>query len=126
MSVRVGPEKLREEVSRFGHLAYLVTTGADGRPHAVSVHLDLTDDDSLVFRAGKRTTANAAERALVCVLWSPVETEGFSLIVDGTASVDGDRVTVRPEAAVLHRQAAAPGEAAQSDCVGVLEHTRTH
>ena len=126
MSVRVGLEKLRESVDRFGRLAYLVTTGADGRPHAVSVHLEMTGEGALVFRAGKRTTANAADRSLVCILWSPVDDDGFSLIVDGTAAVDGDRVTVQPEAAVLHRQAAEPGEAARSDCVGVLEHTSTH
>ena len=122
----MGPEKLRDAVERFGRLAYLVTTGADGRPHAVSVHLEVTADGALAFRAGRRTSANAAERSLVCVLWSPVDEEGFSLIVDGTAAVDGDLVTVRPETAVLHRQAAAPGEAARSDCVGVLEHTSTH
>ena len=122
----MGLEKLQEAVDRFGHLAYLVTAGADGRPHAVSVHLELTGEGTLAFRAGKRTSANAAARPLVCVLWSPVDEDGFSLIVDGSASVEGDRVTVRPETAVLHRQAAAPGEAARSDCVGVLEHTSTH
>jgi hypothetical protein len=47
------------------------------------------------------------------MLWAPVEDGGFSLIVDGRASVDGERVVLRPEKAILHRQAAGGG----SDCV---------
>ena len=126
MSVPVGLEKLRESITRFGSLAYLLTTGADGRPHAVSVHLALDQSGTLATRAGKRTTSNASERPSVCVLWSPVDSEGFSLIVDGTASVHDDQIVIRPETAVLHRQASAPGEASSSDCVGVLEHESTH
>jgi hypothetical protein len=48
------------------------------------------------------------------MLWSPIDDGGFSLIVDGTGSVDGEQVTLRPEKAILHRQRAdGPG----SDCV---------
>ena len=122
----MGLEKLNERMEQFGALAYLLTTGGDGRPHAVSVHVEMDATGALVARAGKRTVANAAERPAVCVLWSPVDAEGFSLIVDGTAAVDDDRITIRPQTAVLHRQASAPGEAARSDCVGVLDHARTH
>ena len=53
------------------------------------------------------------ERPDVTMLWAPVEDGGFSLIVDGRASVDGERVVLRPEKAILHRQAAGGG----SDCV---------
>ena len=47
------------------------------------------------------------------LLWPPAA-DGYSLIVDGTARVDGEQVTVDAERAVLHRQRAdGPG----SDCV---------
>lgn len=125
MSVPVGLDELRDAVGRFGPLPYLLTTGADGRPHAVSVHVSW-EDATLVARAGRRTVANAADRPLVSLLWAPVADDGFSLIVDGEAAVDGDRVAVRPGRAVLHRQAAAEGEASASDCVAVLNHTVQH
>lgn len=125
MSVPVDMEELREAVGRFGPLPYLLTTGADGRPHAVSVHVEW-DGAVLSARAGKRTVGNAAERRLVSLLWAPVSDDGFSLIVDGEAAVDGDRVAVRPARAVLHRQASPAGEASSSDCVAVLNHTVAH
>jgi len=126
VSVPVGLEKLHENMEHFGPLAYLLTTGADGRPHAVSVHVEMDGAGALLTRAGKGTVANAAERPSVCVLWGPVDADGFSLIVDGAASVEDDRISIRPETAVLHRQASGPGEASRSDCVGVLDHARDH
>lgn len=125
MSVPVSLEKLRESIERFGGLAYLLTTGGDGRPHAVSVYVEW-DGDEISARAGRRTVANASDRPLVSLLWAPVSDDGFSLIVDGAATVDSDRVSVRPTTAVLHRQASAPGEASASDCVGVLDHAAQH
>ena len=117
MSVAVDLTELQSEVSRFGPIPYLLSVGDDGRPHAVSVHA-VWRDDALVVRAGRRTTANAAARPDVTLLWSPVEPGGYSLIVDGSAAVDGDEVTVRPGRAILHRSAAAgPGDAAASDCL---------
>lgn len=125
MSVPVELEKLKESVDRFGALPYLLTTAADDRPHAVSVHVSW-EGAELVVRAGKKTLANAVARPLVSLLWAPVDGDGFSLIVDGTAAVEGDRVSVRPSRAVLHRQASPPGEASVSDCVGVLDHVVDH
>ena len=125
VSVPVGLEELREAVERFGALPFLLTTGADGRPHAVSVHVGWTES-ALVARAGRRTVSNAAERPLVSLLWPPVADDGFGLIVDGTATVDEDRVVVTPTNAVLHRQAADAGQASASDCVGVMNHAPSH
>ena len=125
MSVPVELEKLREAVDRFGPLPYLMTTSADSRPHAVSVHVSWAGP-VLVARAGRRTVANAGDRPLVSLLWSPVDESGFSLIVDGSADVEEDRVTIRPSTAVLHRQASTAGEASASDCVGVLDHAVKH
>jgi hypothetical protein len=74
---------------------------------------------------GRRTLANAAERPAVTLLWPPVEPEGYSLIVDGTAEMSDDGVLVSPTRAVLHRAAAAGATASAddhacvSDCIEV-------
>jgi hypothetical protein len=113
MSVSVQLDQLREEVARFGPAPYLLTVSDDGRPHATSVGIEWAGD-ALVASVGKRSAANATDRPDVSLLWAPIEPGGFSLIVDGRATADGDRVTVAPDRAVLHRQRAdGPG----SDCV---------
>jgi hypothetical protein len=113
MSVGVELERLHDEVTRFGSAPYLLTVSDDGRPHATAVTISW-DGDALVAGVGRRSAANAQSRPAVSLLWPPVDTDGFSLIVDGAAEVDGENVKVRPDAAVLHRQRAdGPG----SDCV---------
>ena len=113
MSVGVELQKLHEEVARFGPSPYLLTVSDDGRPHATAVTIGWAGD-ALVAGVGRRSAANATARPEVSLLWAPVDAEGFSLIVDGAAEVEGERVVVRPGAAVLHRQRAdGPG----SDCV---------
>lgn len=122
MSVGVELAQLAEQVERFGTTPYLITVGADGRPHAVSVHMGW-DGDRLTLRAGRSTVANAGERPAVTLLWSPVDGGGFSLIVDGTAEVTGDRVLIAPTGAVLHRQVSAgPDEAPVAACEPVYNH----
>lgn len=113
MSVRVETDRLREESARFGAAPFLLTVSDDGSPHAVSVTVAWDDEDAVAV-VGSRTAANAAARPGVTLLWPPVDDERFSLIVDGTATVTGDRVVVRPTRAVLHRQRA---DGAGSDCV---------
>jgi len=113
MSIGVELDRLHEEVTRFGATPYLLTVSDDGRPHATSVSVAWTGD-ALVAGVGRRSAANVADRPEVSLLWAPFEDGGFSLIVDGTASVDGEKVMVTPARAVLHRQRAdGPG----SDCV---------
>jgi hypothetical protein len=104
-------DRLQEEVARFGAHPYLLTD--DGRPHATSVTVAF-EGDTLVAGVGRRSAANVTARPTISLLWAPVEDGGFSLIVDGAGRVDGERVTVQPERAILHRQRAdGPG----SDCV---------
>jgi hypothetical protein len=42
---------------------------------------------------------------MITLCYPPLELTGFSLVIDGAATVDGDTITVRPTAAVLHRPA---------------------
>jgi hypothetical protein len=121
MSVPVSLERLGEQVARFGSWPYLVTVSGDGRPHAVSAALAW---DGAVFQgsAGRHSVANAAERpTAVTLLWSPYEPGGYSLIVDGSATVaDDGSLTVTPVTGVLHRTGPPhpdSGPDCTSDCI---------
>jgi hypothetical protein len=75
------------------------------RPHVVAV-TPVWDGDQMVMSVGRGTARNAAERSAISLCYPPVVDGGYSLIVDGTAAVDGES-TVRfvPSGAVLHRPA---------------------
>jgi hypothetical protein len=116
MSVPVALDQLREQLDRFGSSPYLLTVSEDGRPHATAITVGWAGDE-LHADVGRKSAANTAARPDVTLLWPPVDDERFSLIVDGSARVDGQAVVVTPAKAILHRQRAdGPG----SDCV-VLE-----
>ncbi len=120
MTVPVGLEQLRTEAAKYGDAPYLLTVSDDGRPHAVSVRVSWENGD-LVLSGGSRSRSNAASRPEVTFLWPAIEDGGFSLIVDGSASVSGPQIVVRPLSAVLHRSfAASPDREAGSECRPVL------
>jgi hypothetical protein len=127
VSTPVGLDRLREEVARFGLSPYVITVEEDGRPHAVAAGVGWSGDE-LTAQVGARTAANAADRPLVSLLWPPSEPGGYSLIVDGAAEIDGDRLLFAPSKAVLHRAKVGgpPPElgACGSDCVPVLKPQR--
>ena len=106
MSVTVAIEDLAEQLVERPW-GYLLTVGPDLRTHLVAVPADLRDGRFHVS-AGRSTTANAAERPEVTMVFPPASGEGYSLVVDGIAHVHDDRVEVEPSAAVLHRPALSP------------------
>jgi hypothetical protein len=108
----VSLEQLRQQLHAFGDRPFLVTVGAEGRGHVVSVQAQL-DGSALVAAAGRTSRANIADNAAVTLLWSAPAGGPYSLIVDGSASISADdAVVVRPERAVLHRLAGAPDDLA--------------
>lgn len=82
---------------------YLVTSGED-RPHLLAVKPSLVDT-GLRCETGHSSRANVVRNPLVVLMFPPSESSGMSLIVDGSAEVNGDGVVVTPTWAVLHRSA---------------------
>jgi hypothetical protein len=123
MSVPVSLEALRDEVAASGPTAFLLTVSSGTSPHAVSADVRW-DGDELVVGAGRTTAANVAAAPSVTVIW-PRSGEDYSLIVDGSAVVDGDVARITPERAILHRSvlATAPDGHTEGDaprCITLL------
>jgi hypothetical protein len=109
MSVGVSLDQLFTDIELWG-FGYLLTVSDDARPHLVAlmpVIVGEADRRRLRFDAGGgRACRNAAGRPQISVVFPPAaHSGGFSLVVDGDASVDGAFVDVRPTSAVLHRPA---------------------
>lgn len=110
MSGPVDLDALAAHVRERGPAAYLVSVGEDQAPHVVSVEATF-EDGTLRATVGRTTAGNLAQRPRATFLWPPAGSD-HSLIVDGTAEVDGAEgaVAVRPTRAVLHRVAGAPAD----------------
>jgi hypothetical protein len=119
VSVSVALDELAHQVERFGAWPYLITVGAEGRPHAVSVEVTWSAAAGHFTAAGGRSTSrNATARPhAVTLLWAPYEPGGYSLIVDvKAATTDDGTFTLTPTTAVLHRTGPTPGEAPAGSC----------
>ena len=104
MSIAVKVEDLGEAIERFGAAAFVLTTSDDGRPHVS--HVAVTHDDgALHCTVGRHSAGNARVRAQIAVLWPPQSDDGYSLIVDADATVEGSELRMIPTKAVLHRPA---------------------
>jgi hypothetical protein len=104
MSKVVELNELTETLGAYG-AGYLLTGNPDGRVKVVSVPRSFAAG-SFTFRApGPGSCANAAGNPAVTVLFPPLAQPGFSLIVDGTATVSGEDLLVQPTSAILHRPA---------------------
>lgn len=102
-------DRLFDDVAAWD-FCYLLTVSDDERPHLLALRPQVAgagDDRSLRFDAGGgRACRNAAVRPSVTLVFPPADhSDGYSLVVDGVASVDDAHVDVRPTWAVLHRPA---------------------
>jgi len=105
MSIAVPLDELAERLAQHPW-GYLVTVRDDGRAQSLAVPTDFTDG-ALVATVGPGTASNAVARPGVTMLFPGASGEDFSLIVDGDARVDGERIAITPTWAVLHRPALA-------------------
>lgn len=120
MSIPVDVADLQRVRAAFG-AAYLVTVGG-GAPKVVTVEPVVSGSSIVVAAPGKGSLANAADRPAVTLAFPPREEKGFTLLVDGTASVEAGDLRIVPTSAVLHRPAGhadgppAPVDASATDC----------
>jgi hypothetical protein len=118
--VEVIPEELAREIRRYG-VAYLLTVGAELRPHVAAAHPSLERGELLVTGLGSHTRANLAASPAVTLLCPPPDPHGYSLVVDGAGEVRGEDLVITPTRAVLHRPAPAPSPSSaggcQADCI---------
>ncbi|MFC4783404.1 pyridoxamine 5'-phosphate oxidase [Nocardioides sp. MAHUQ-72] len=116
MSIPVDVADLARALTDFG-AGYLLTASPEGRVKAVTVEPEVVGGALVVPGPGRGSCGNVAANAAVTVLFPPVEARGFTLLVDGTAEVDGEDVRVTPSHAVLHRPAShADGPPAPGGC----------
>ena len=83
---------------------YLITVGDDLRAHSLAVPT-CYEADALRAVGGRTARRNIVDRPEVTMVFPHPTAGEYSLIVDGTATQDGDDVVVAPSHAVLHRPA---------------------
>ena len=115
MSIPVAFEDLVAAASGYGW-AYLLTVSDDQRPHVVAVN-PTWESENLVMEVGRKTAANAGARTSISLCYPPLEPSGYSLIVDGQASVDELTIAFSPTGAVLHRPASPDAAGSVTGCV---------
>jgi hypothetical protein len=111
MSVAVALDALQVQVDEFGNHPYLITVGAAGRAHVVSVRARF-NGGTVFASAGRTSRANVDSNPTVTVLWPAASGGPYSLIVDGEGKVDFDaeEIAIIPTRAVLHRVADASAD----------------
>ena len=111
MSFAVEPQNLASVASGHGPTAFVLTVGDDGRTRIIHVKVDIDEQGVIRAVVGRGAATNAVARPDVVVLWAPAD-DGFSLIADGVAAVDGEPrgdtpITIEVFSAVRHRPAPA-------------------
>ncbi|MGQ0631657.1 MAG: pyridoxamine 5'-phosphate oxidase [Sporichthyaceae bacterium] len=107
MSIPVSLEDLPATIAKCG-FAYLLTVTKEGGTWIRSTHVRAADGVLTLYDGGRRTRDNVVARPAITLLWPPAEPDGWTLLVDGTASVGAEVITVEPSHAVLHRSPPTP------------------
>jgi hypothetical protein len=109
MSVAVDLADLPAAIAKQIGWCYLLTVSDEGQPRVLAVVPEQTAAGSMRFDVGKSTAANVGSRPDVTLLFPPATPSAMSLIVDGTATIDGSTVELMPTWAVMHRSAIRDG-----------------
>jgi hypothetical protein len=104
MSILVDLADLPTTLADFDR-GYLLTS-RDARVKAVSARAEVDGDTLLVRTPGRGSVANVDANPEVTLVFPPLESPGMTLLVDGTATAEGDDVRITPTGAVLHKPVA--------------------
>ena len=105
MSIAVDLAALPTAIAEQMGWCYLLTVSDDGQPRVLAVAPAIADGGVLRFEVGKATSANVAARPGITLVYPPAAEPAMSLIIDGTATIDGASVAFTPTWAVMHRSA---------------------
>ncbi|NNC81407.1 MAG: hypothetical protein HKN94_14785 [Acidimicrobiales bacterium] len=113
MSHAVAPTELADAAREYATDAYLLYA-KDGSARVNHVRIALVDADGTVVCQGfgRGVQAPVGDEATLSILWPAERAEQFSLIADGTGSIDGELLSIRVSNAVLHRPAPDGGPSA--------------
>ena len=103
MSIAVALADLAATVADYPW-GYLVSVTEEPRGHTLAVPTRFADG-VFTLAAGTGTRANVAARPKATMVFPPADGTGYSLIVDGDATVVGEQITFTPTNAILHRPA---------------------
>jgi hypothetical protein len=105
VSVKVAVDELAERIDEHD-FCYAITVSAAATAHLVAVvpHWD-GGRGVLVIDVGRSSRENVADRPAITLCFPPRTRDGMTLIVDGTAVVEGESLHVAPSTAILHRPA---------------------
>lgn len=109
MSVPVEPDAIERHI--LGRpFAYVISMSSDGA-HVIAIQAELRGEHLDCSQVGTSTRRNVADNPTVTVVFPPAREYGddeygeYSLVIDGSALHDGDRLLVEIRSAVLHRPA---------------------
>ncbi len=118
MSIPVELAVLEDKTKEYDY-AYLLTVNDDQTPKIVAVR-PVWSATTMQIAEGGRSARNSSVRSTVTLTYPPIDPTGYTLIIDGTASVDdsGDATVIAfaPTGAVLHRPAPPDFEGSATGC----------
>lgn len=118
MSIPVELDALEDKTNEYAY-AYLLTVNDDQTPKIVAVR-PVWNGGTMEIAEGGRSARNSSERSTVTLSYPPIDPTGYTLIIDGTASVEITESTTTiafaPTGAVLHRPAPADFEGSATGC----------
>ena len=109
MSIAVTLADLPAAIDQQIGWCYLLTVSADNGPRVIAITPAWSVGGALSADVGRGAAANVQARPNVTLVYPPASADGMTLIIDGSASVDGTTVSFLPATAVMHRPAVARG-----------------
>ena len=103
MSIAVPIDDLPAAIEQQIGWCYLLSVTDRSEPRVLAIAPHWAVGGVLRADLGGGTAANVRARPNCTLVYPPAYAEGLSLIVDGTATIDGVTMSFEPATAVMHR-----------------------